>query len=71
MSTWRQFFQDRGFTSKQRGSASSEWLKIIQSDRKQMEDWHRDKLDRAGYWKELESMEVLKQENERLLAVSA
>ncbi|KAG0340410.1 hypothetical protein BG004_006418 [Podila humilis] len=57
MSNWRQFFKDGGFTSKQRGSASSEWLKTIQSDGKKMEDWQNDKKERQRYWKDLEGLE--------------
>ncbi|KAF9321928.1 hypothetical protein BG006_002503 [Podila minutissima] len=59
MSTWRQFFKDRGFTSKQRGSASSEWLSIIQSDEEKLEQWHRGKQERATYWRELGEKEHL------------
>ncbi|KAF9957653.1 hypothetical protein BGZ72_001567 [Mortierella alpina] len=59
MSTWREFFQKHKFTTKQRGSASSEWLRTIRSDSKSMEVWHQEKQEREAFWKELKNKESL------------
>ncbi|KAG0247935.1 hypothetical protein BG011_000706 [Mortierella polycephala] len=59
MSNWRQYFQDGGFTSKQRGSASSAWLSIIQSDEEKLKQWRHERQERAIYWKEVEKTESI------------
>lgn len=59
MSAWREFFEEQRFTTKQRGSASSAWLRIIRSDPKRMGEWLNEKQEREVYWSNLKKTEDL------------
>ncbi|KAF9273295.1 hypothetical protein BGZ68_001638, partial [Mortierella alpina] len=59
MSAWREFFEEQRFSTKQRGSASSAWLRIIRSDPKRMGDWLNEKQEREVYWSNLKKTEDL------------
>ncbi|KAF9987490.1 hypothetical protein BGZ75_000533 [Mortierella antarctica] len=59
MSTWREFFEQQKFTTKQRGSASSAWLRLIRSDPRRMAEWQNEKPERELFWKDLKKTESL------------